>query len=180
MKLTRRFVLRGLGGAAVGLPLLESLLPRAARAQGMTQAQRFVAFFMCNGGNMQTFFPTTPYGALTAASFAGTGLAPLAGMESKILIPRGIHKVPKGFNFGGQTPVGCDHQNGMGGKLTAQQLAGADHYANGITVDQLMAKAINPAGKPSMTLKVGPRGQGVLSVCSYMGPQQPVLGENNP
>lgn len=180
MKLTRRFVLRGLGGAAVGLPLLESLLPRAARAQGMTQAQRFVAFFMCNGVNMQTFFPTTPYGALTAASFAGTGLAPLAGMESKILIPRGIHKVPKGFNFGGQTPVGCDHQNGMGGKLTAAQLIGTDHYANGISVDQHIAKAINPSGRPSMTLKVGPRGQGVLSVISYNGPMQPVQGENNP
>lgn len=181
MKLSRRFFLRGLGGITVGLPVLESLLPRAARAQtAMQQPQRFVAFLECNGVNMSKFFPATPYGPLTSASFTGTALAPLAGLESKLLIPRGIHKVPKGFNFGGQTPVGCDHQNGMGGKLTAQQLAGADHYANGISVDQHIAKKINPMGRPSMTLKVGPRGQGVLSVCSYMGPQQPVQGENNP
>jgi hypothetical protein len=177
----RRFFLRGVGGLCVGLPLLESLLPKAARAQAAAApARRFVAFLECNGVNMSKFFPVTPYGALTSGSFTGTALAPLAGLESKLLIPRGIHKVPKGFNFGGQTPVGCDHQNGMGGKLTAQQLAGADHYANGISVDQEIAKKINPMARPSMTLKVGPRGQGVLSVISYTGPQQPVQGENNP
>jgi hypothetical protein len=180
MKLSRRFFLRGLGGLSVGLPFLESLVPRTARGQTAAPIKRFVAFLECNGVNMSKFFPATGYGALTSSSFTGTALAPLAGLESKILIPRGIHKVPKGFNFGGETPVGCDHQNGMGGKLTAQQLAGADHYANGISVDQHIAKQINPMGRPSMTLKVGPRGQGVLSVCSYSGPQQPVQGENNP
>jgi len=179
-RVSRRFFLRGLGGVAVALPVIESLMPKLARGQTAPQAQRFVAFLECNGINMQKFFPATAFGPLTAASFAGTALAPLQGMESKILIPRGIHKVPKGFNFGGQTPVGCDHQNGMGGKLTCQQLAGADHYANGISVDQMMAKKLNRMAKPSLTLKVGPRGQGVLSVCSYMGPMQPVQAENNP
>ena len=76
--ISRRFFLRGLGGLSVGLPFLESLLPRSARAQGMTQPQRFVAFLECNGVNMEKFFPATPYGPLTSASFTGTALAPLS------------------------------------------------------------------------------------------------------
>jgi hypothetical protein len=178
-RLSRRFFLRGASGVLLGLPFLESLASKTARAQTMNP-RRFVVFFECNGVNMDRFFPATPYGALTPASFTNTSLAPLAGLENKLLIPRGIHKVPKGFNFDGQTPVGCDHQNGMGGKLTAQQLAGADHYAAGISVDQFIASRINPMGRRSLTLKVGPRGSGVLSVISYLGNGQPVQGENNP
>jgi hypothetical protein len=179
----RRHFLRGLGTVAVGLPLLESLGFRkgqSARAQNAPYPKRFCVFFQCNGINMQKFWPAQ-YGALTPASFAADGgLYPVRDYAAKLLIPRGIHKVPKGFNFDGQTPVGCDHQNGMGGKLTAQQLAGPDHYANGISVDQLLAQRVNPNGKPPLTLKVGSRGTGVLSVISYRGPQQPVQGENNP
>lgn len=178
-RLSRRFFLRGLGGMTLSLPFLESLAGRKAHAQGMNP-RRFVVFFECNGVNMEKFFPVTPYGALTSGSFTGTSLAPLAGLESKLLIPRGIMKVPKGFNFDGQTPVGCDHQNGMGGKLTAQQLSGNDHYAAGMSVDQFIASRVNPAGRRSLTLKVGPRGSGVLSVISYAGAETPVQGENNP
>lgn len=178
--LSRRFFLRGLGGLTVGLPFLETLVGRTAHAQGMPGPRRFVVFFECNGVNMERFFPVTPYGALTPASFAGTSLASLSGYAGKLLIPRGIHKVPKGFNFDGQTPVGCDHQNGMGGKLTAQQLSGADHYADGQSVDQFIASRLNPAGRRALTLKVGARGSGVTSVISYMGSQQPIQGENNP
>mgnify|MGYP001187260450 CR=1 FL=1 len=179
-RLSRRMVLRGLGGVAVGLPLLESLLPKRAWAQAATAPKRVVVFFQCNGANMQKFFPVTPYGALSAASLQGTSLQPLTPYVQKLLIPRGMHKVPKGFNLGGQTPVGCDHQNGMGGKLTAQALSGTDHYANGISMDQALARAVNPSARPPLTLKVGPRGSGVLSIISYRGAQQPVPGENNP
>lgn len=179
-RLSRRFFLRGVGGLTLGLPFLETLAGRHAHAQAAQSPRRFVVFFECNGVNMDKWFPTTPYGALSAASFTGTALEPLAGYASKLLIPRGIHKVPKGFNFDGQTPVGCDHQNGMGGKLTAQQLAGDDHYAAGQSIDQFIASKLNPGGRRSLTLKVGPRGSGVNSVISYAGPQQPVQGENNP
>lgn len=178
-RLSRRFFLRGLGGLTIGLPFLETLAPRNAHAQ-TASPRRFVVFFECNGVNMEKFFPVTPYGALTAGSFTGTSLAPVASYANKLLIPRGIHKVPKGFNFDNQTPVGCDHQNGMGGKLTAQQLAGTDHYAAGQSVDQFIATKLNPAGRRSLTLKVGDRGGGVTSVISYTGAEQPVQGENNP
>ena len=155
-RLSRRFFLRGLSGITLGLPFLETLVGRNAHAQGMTSPKRFVVFFECNGVNMEKFFPVTPYGALSAASFTGTSLAALAPYASKLLIPRGIHKVPKGFNFDGQTPVGCDHQNGMGGKLTAQQLAGVDHYAAGQSADQFIASRMNPAGRRGPTLRVRP------------------------
>ena len=44
-QLTRRVVLRGFGGIAIGLPLLESLQDRRALAQSMNVAKRFIAFF---------------------------------------------------------------------------------------------------------------------------------------
>ena len=50
-RLTRRFFLRGAGGIAVGLPFLETLVPRSARAAPGDVAKRFVAFFECNGCN---------------------------------------------------------------------------------------------------------------------------------
>jgi Protein of unknown function (DUF1552) len=41
---SRRMFLRGLGGAALALPLLESLLPRSVGAQGATAPKRFITF----------------------------------------------------------------------------------------------------------------------------------------
>ena len=91
----RRQFLRGLGGVAVGLPFLETFAPRKAAAQDATTPKRLVIFFNSNGVNMEKWFPTTPYGALTSASLMGTGLEPLASYAPRILLPRGIHQVPR-------------------------------------------------------------------------------------
>ena len=64
----RRNFLRGACGVAVALPLLESLHWRrfmsTAKAAGAPQ-KRLLVYFTCNGVNLETFYPTTPYGALT-------------------------------------------------------------------------------------------------------------------
>ena len=101
--LNRRAFLTGAGTVAIGLPFLETLASRTAHAQ-TANPRRFAVFFECNGVNMERFFPVTPYGALTSASFTGTALESLSGYANKLLIPRGMHTVPKGFNFDGQTP----------------------------------------------------------------------------
>lgn len=178
LQLSRRLFLRGTAGAVVGLPFLESLGRRRAVAQGEDAPKRFVCFFNCNGVNMQRFFPSD-FGALSAEKLAGTTLEPLSEFASRLLIPRGIHMVPRGYNLDGG--AGDDHQKGMGHKLTAQFLADTeDAYALGISVDQAIARELNPQGRQALTLRVGPKTDGVRGHISYTGPEQPVTGENNP
>ncbi|MBC8069811.1 MAG: DUF1552 domain-containing protein, partial [Deltaproteobacteria bacterium] len=175
----RRKFLRGACGAAVGLPLLESLVPRRARAGGTPSApRRFVAFACCNGVEMDRFFPTSPYGALAAGGLTGTALEPLASHVGKMLIPRGIHTVPKGFGF---DPVaGCDHVKGAGHRLTAQQLDPGTLFAQGISLDQLIASRLNDGGRPALNLHVGYRYEGTNGVVSYLDANSPAVGESNP
>lgn len=176
----RRNFLRGVGGVAVGLPMLESLLPRRARAggSGAQGPRRFVGFCGCNGVEITRFWPTSPYGPLAAAGLAGTALEPLSAHVGKMLIPRGIHTTPRGF---GWDPVaGCDHVKGVGHKLTAQPLDEGTLYAQGISADQYIASRLNPGGDPALNLHVGYRYEGTNGVVSYLGPNQPAVGENNP
>src|SRR5262249_22777798 len=68
-----------------------------------------------------------------------------------------------------------------GHKLTAMPLQDTtDNYADGISVDQVIAQAVNPPGRLPMTLLVGPQSGGVLSSISYTAPGTPVVGDNNP
>jgi hypothetical protein len=164
----RRRVLRGAGGLALGVPWLEGLAPR--RAAAATAPRRMAIVFCCNGVNMSRFFPTTPYGPLTAASFSSTqSTAALAPFASKLLVPRGLFQTPRGYNLdpGG----GNDHDRGCGSKLTCSPLSGGvDVYATGVSIDQVVAHAINPGGKGPLNLMVGSRARGVLGCVSYSAP----------
>jgi hypothetical protein len=175
--MNRRKFLRGAAGVALGLPFLESIL--SGKAAAAPPPKRFVVFFTCNGVNMETFWPTNGYGALSEGSFSSDrAIAPLAPHRSKLLIPRGIHMVPRGFGW--DPSAGDDHAKGMGCKLTAQPLIEGSTYAGGISVDQAIAEKINPPGTPALTLMVGPQWGGATGHISFTGPEQPVTGENNP
>lgn len=173
---SRRLFLRGAGGVALGLPFLASALSREAAAA--PPPKRFVCFFTCNGVNMDAFWPSGGYGALNAAAFDGRAIEPLAGYADQLLLPRGIHMVPRGFGW--DPSAGDDHAKGMGCKLTAQPLVEGSTYAAGPSVDQEIAKALNPPNTPALTLLVGGKSDGVLGHISYSGSEQPVTGENNP
>ncbi|HEY8924094.1 MAG TPA: DUF1552 domain-containing protein [Polyangia bacterium] len=168
--LRRRTFLRGMGGIAVGLPFLETFAPRKAAAQAAATPKRMLVFFNSNGVNMDKWFPTT-YGTLTSASLTGTGIEPLAPYASRILLPRGIHQVPRGY---GRDPGGGDdHSRGVGCKLTAAPLADStERYAQGVSVDQVIAKAVNPGGQGSLNLMVGYRTKDVLGCISYVSSEQ--------
>lgn len=171
MKMQRRQFLRGLGGVTVGLPFLETFAPRKAAAQAAAVPKRMVVFFNSNGVNMDKWFPTTGYGALTPASLVGTGLDPISSYASRILMPRGIHQVPRGYmrDPGG----GDDHSRGVGCKLTAAPLADTtERYAQGVSIDQVIAKAVNPGGQGAFNLMVGYRSKDVLGCLSYVAAGQ--------
>jgi hypothetical protein len=173
----RRQFLRGLGGIAVALPFLEAFAPR--RASAAAPPKRLAIFFCCNGVNMENFWPTTSYGPLTAASLAGTGMEPLAGYAAKLSVPRGIHLVPRGW--GRDAAGGDDHAKAVGHRLTAAatQMT-TERYASGVSIDQVVAKSINPNGKGPLNLMVGYRASDVLGSFSYTGPGQQAIPFQDP
>ena len=175
--IARRMFLRGLAGVAVSLPFLESFAPRKARAQAAPK--RLAVFFSCNGVNMERFWPTSPYGALTAASLMGTGLEPLAPYATKLLIPRGIHLVPRGF---GRDPAGGDdHAKAVGHRLTAAaNQSTQERYASGPSLDHVIAPSINPGGRGPLNLMVGHRANDVLGSFSYTGSGQQAIPFQDP
>lgn len=177
--MNRRSFLRGLGGVTVGLPVLRSLQPRSAWGGTPKVQPRFIVFFTCNGVNMDTFWPTHDYGALSASSFAGDrATSPLADWAHKVCIPRGIFQVPRGFGWDGGD--GCDHNRGTVSKLTCQHPSGSTGYALGISVDQLIAQHINAKNNPALVLQVGSHGDGGTGYCSFTSSETPAVGENNP
>lgn len=175
--MNRRRFLAGACGAVVGLPVLESLRPRSTWASVAPGNPRFVTWFNCNGVNMDRWFPTGNYGPLTPSMLTGTALEPLSAFTSKMLIPRGIHQVPRGWGW--DPSAGCDHQKGMGIKLTARPLSSSSGYAEGISLDQHVANHLHP-GQSALNLSVGAWYGSPTGHISSLGDSQPVTGENNP
>lgn len=177
--MNRRRFLRGLGGVIVGLPMLESLLPRTPAAAQAAATRRLITFFQCNGANMDLIWPNGAFGALTPGHFsAERSLAPLMNYRDKLLVVRNLHMSPRGF---GQDPNtnGCDHQKGTAQKLTAAPL-NSSGFATGISIDQFIATQVNPGGKAAMTLGVHGVGSGPTGSISYSAPAKPVTSEANP
>ncbi len=179
----RRRFLAGFGGALVGLPYLEAFAPRSARAQAESQVKRFSVFFACNGVNMNRWFPSGPYGALSESHLMGTANEALIPHLSKLLFPRGVHMSPRGYGdeLRGE---GDDHGKGMAHKLTAQ-FADEEWLALGPSVDHVIAAEVNPGSdgsrRPPLNLMVGrPASYRGLDYSSYSGASRAVLGINNP
>ncbi len=179
-RIGRRQLLRGLGGAALGLPFLE-----ATQARGAASAEpirRFGVFFACNGVEMSRWFPRGSYGPLTAAHLKGTANEALIPHVSKLLIPRGLHMAPRS---GGRDPGGGDdHGRCMAHKLTAFN-ATKEGLALGPSIDYVLAAEINPgpvgARRPPLNLWVGKPGNYMsLDYISYSAPRAAVSGINNP
>lgn len=147
---SRRGLLRAAGGIAVGLPLLDGL--GARRAYGNDPARRFVCFFQPCGVDVDTFWPTR-YGALADDSMPDTtGVGPLRAWKHKLLIPRGLHSVPRGHNREGIRHN--DHTLAGQCRLTAATHSDATRAANQ-SIDSLIAARKNPRGRGPLILGVG-------------------------
>jgi hypothetical protein len=100
---------------------------------------------------------------------------------SKLLVVRGIQDSPRGYNNDNAQNGANDHNLGTSARLTAQSLGGTqEHYANGISVDQEMAKSLNPMGRQAMTLGTGRRFDGADGNISYLASGQPAPRQDNP
>jgi hypothetical protein len=134
---TRRMFLCGTG-AVLAVPVLESLLPRAARAAAPGKALRFVGFFHPNGVNVDTWFPGQP-GPLTLSRT----LEPLAGVQDYVNVFSGLNISPDPASNVGS------HEGGQKALLTAVQ-----NGAVGDSIDQVIAQAVG-TGTARPSLEIG-------------------------
>ena len=161
MKGRRLLTRRGfLGGAAalVGLPWLEALAPRAARAAEPAESPtRLVWYFVPNGVRMPEFRPIALAGGGWQLSEI---LAPLADVRSEVSVLSGLsnHAVP----YIGDAP----HTVTAGSFLTAvpiEEDAGGIGR-NGISCDQVAANALGGATR-FRSLELGAAGEEFAGVC---------------
>lgn len=146
--LSRRTLLRGLGGIALGLPLLEAMLPRTSNAAAAAPALRFVTMYFpdgtyqgnaLNGRAMGAWWPEA-VGALTAAGLPPvlTGLADNIGDFS---ILGGIDNKP---GYGGAGSAG-GHNRAPAYFSTCSEQAQYTTVDINPSVDQVIADAFGQA-----------------------------------
>jgi hypothetical protein len=184
-RMDRRLFIRGAAGVLVGLPLLESFMPKRATAQEM---QVRYAIFMRQGNGVQQagnqdepdrFWPTQ-LGALTTAGMQADGdqtVNVLADHAAKLLIVKGLRYDGLGVD------VGCGHSRGGVLCLTAAKPDGKNiekALALGESIDNRIVRELQPAGQEPLTLRSGPRSGYLDDVLSYRGPSDRRTAEQNP
>lgn len=182
-RLTRRQLLAGAGGVAVGLPLLTSALGREARAQNVTPPKRLVLMYTPNGVIPDAWWPVSP---ASETDFAlNTIHQPLADYKDRLLLFSGVDLAITSTGPGGL------HQRGIGGLFTGRELQEGTQFvdgcgqtagwANGISVDQEVA---NHIGQDTLlkSLELGVRAldNDVQGRIAYAGPGQPLPPMNDP
>ncbi len=135
VKFSRRLLLRGAGSIAIGLPLLEELMPRARAAEDDGIPCRLFTMFFGLGIEH----------ALQLEQFDGP-LAPLQPFESKAAM---FTNVDGGELDGGGTP----HFKTAASIFTGvpQNGDGGNYHAGGPSMEQVMKRALHPAGVPNVS-----------------------------
>ena len=162
----RRMALKGMGGALLGLPFLESFAPRA-RAQALAEGDTFAIFFnQANGcaqaGNNEPerFFPRT-LGALTNESMADRAVDELAAHKDKLLVLQNVNM--EYFEYGD------GHAWGALQTLTARPPTvldvGPESEAAGESIDHRIGSELNEGGRESLFLHAGNGGGWLNGPC---------------
>ena len=139
--LSRRALLRG-AGVALSLPWLESLAPRALRAQAADAPRRFLPIFLPNGAH--EFWRPATAGSGEAWQLPSV-LEPFgASLKAKLSVLTNLENGSV-FNADGSASVDPSHSRLAGAWLTCVNAAEvraqlANDEANGISVDQILAQ----------------------------------------
>jgi hypothetical protein len=162
-RISRRVVLKGVGGAILGLPFLEGVLPRDAKAADTVPP--FAVFFRqaCGvacaqttteiGAETEKYWPIA-MGDLSAANLKGRALEELIAHAPRLLVVKNVAK--DSFDYGD------GHANGALQGLTARGptvtgAAGASE-ASGESLDHRIGADLNEAGHDSLFLYAGDPG----------------------
>jgi hypothetical protein len=189
-RMHRRMFLRGLGGAVVAAPFLQSVWEKEAKAAGTTSAspKTFIAMFTHYGCVTTKWFPAKSHGALASTDLQHS-LAPLAPYANKLLIPRGIRAMNEwtisNMGVGKGRGQGNDpHLNVVGSYFTLQPVTpNTDNPVDftqatkfnatpvGTSLDHIMAQQLSSGGTP-LFMRVGnsggTKGEGAQSGISYL------------
>jgi hypothetical protein len=186
--LARRLFLKGAAGVTVGLPFLETFATRVSRAAG-PEDPGFAVFMRQGNGCSQALSYSDPpepemfwprsLGALTAASMAADGdraSSELGVYADKLLLVRGVNGA---FSIGG-----CGHARGALQALTAQPTGDSEATNNslalGESLDNRIARELNPTGRGPLTLAAMRPYNFLDSVLSYRGPNDRRGAQTNP
>lgn len=159
MKFSRRMVLRGMAGATLGLPLLESFAPGEAEAQDEGTPSFFIAFRQANGvscnrhhSDPERFWPDTNFGTdLNPDSLSGRALEELLEYREQLLVLGNVNL--EGFDYGD------GHANGAIQSLTARGPApgtsAGNSQADGPSLDYVIGEQLNANGNEALYLYAG-------------------------
>ncbi len=186
LALPRRRFLRAACGATLGLPMLDVFLPKRVSAQTPAQPPFVILVVQANGvvqagrgidgsTDPERFWPTQA-GALSATALeadkSSRATGELASHATRLSMVRGLS-----HPF---AATGCMHASGDAQLLTAAQLEGDGNkvLARGESMDNLLARELNPPGREPFVLHAGkysPGGTGfdIPGYVSYVGPTQP-------
>lgn len=184
----RRLFLTGTAGVTVGLPFLETFASRGARA-ATPEDPGFVVFMRQGNGCSQALPYSNPaepemfwprnLGTLTQSSLAADSdraLSELSPYANDLLLVRGVN--------GAFSIRGCGHARGALQALTAQNTGDAEASNNslalGESLDNRIARELNPAGRGPLTLAAMRPGGFLDSVLSYRGPNDRRGAQTNP
>ncbi|HVJ20109.1 MAG TPA: DUF1552 domain-containing protein [Polyangiaceae bacterium] len=126
--LSRRTVLRGVGGVALALPFLEAMRPQRVRAQAASSPRRIMFVFQANGDQTDARFTATGETSFQLGEF----LAPLEPYRQDLLflnkLDRRFYELPAG-------EVADNHQ--QGGSSLAPWTSGVGSFPIGGTEDSI-------------------------------------------
>ncbi|MEO7092877.1 MAG: DUF1552 domain-containing protein, partial [Polyangiales bacterium] len=180
----RRRFLFGLGGAVVALPFLEGLSARNSKA-GDPPLHKFAIFLRQANGVQQKentepdrYWPNA-LGAVSTASLSAESdraVSELKDYGPKLTLVRGVK-----FAFPGN---GCGHSGGGNQCLTAAKVSstpsGNKSLSMGESIDNRIARELNPTGVEPLTLYAGRMSGYINEVLSYRGPKLLRAAERNP
>lgn len=170
-KLSRRALLRGAGGIAIALPLLEIMRPRTLAAAPLTSPKRLVVFYTPNG-----FVTEAPYDSWdptgTETSFTlGPALQPLAPYQNDLIVLENTS-----LDMPDPTSPDLGHVPGFTMQLTGMPTT-SSYTATGPSLESVVADQIGSATKlRAVRASVQP------GWCSmfYSGSQLPIATQPDP
>jgi hypothetical protein len=139
-RISRRAVIRGAGGVAIGLPFLEAMRPRYASAAG-PNPKRLITWYSANGQMPAYWYPTGTETTFTL----NTAHKPLQPYQSKLILFNGVK------NDAGNDPAYGGHQGSFASMLSGSPFLDPQSFntmrPSTASIDQLVSDKIGGATK---------------------------------